>query len=163
MHTVITTSNAETAELGARLGRLLRPGDFIALVGELGAGKTQFAKGIATGLDVDADTPVTSPTYTILNIYQGRVPLYHFDLYRLESAEQVEELGFDEYFAGDGACVVEWAERLGDEVPAQALIVSFAHAGGDERSICFTPSGVRGRALLEHLFSLPPAPDSAGF
>ncbi|HJV64978.1 MAG TPA: tRNA (adenosine(37)-N6)-threonylcarbamoyltransferase complex ATPase subunit type 1 TsaE [Geomonas sp.] len=162
MVSVLTRSGAETVQLGERLGRLLRPGDFVALVGELGAGKTQFAKGVAVGLDVDADTPVTSPTYTILNIYQGRLPLYHFDLYRLEGAEEAEDLGFEEYFSGDGACLVEWAERLGDEVPSQALIVSFAHAGGDERSICFTPSGSRGEAILEQLFSKRPPAGSAG-
>lgn len=152
MFTVVTRNEAETIDLGARLGRLLAPGDFIALVGELGAGKTQFAKGVAVGLEVDPDTPITSPTYTILNIYDGRLPLYHFDLYRLANAEEVEDLGFDEYFSGDGACIVEWAERLADELPPQALTVSFAHAGIDERSISFAGSGPRAAALLDLLF-----------
>jgi len=152
MPTVVTKSGAETVELGQRVGRLLEPGDFIALVGELGAGKTQFTKGIAAGLEVDPGTPVTSPTYTILNIYQGRLALYHFDLYRLNGPEEVEELGFEEYFSGAGACVVEWAERLGEEAPAQLLTVSLSHAGDEERAISFTALGPRAAALLETLF-----------
>ena len=152
MQTVLTKSGAETVELGARLGRLLAPGDFIALVGELGAGKTQFAKGIALGLEVDPGTPVTSPTYTILNIYQGRLPLYHFDLYRLDGFEAVLDLGFEEYFYGAGACVVEWAERLGEEAPEQLLTVSLAHAGDEERSVSFAGSGTRAAELLEKMF-----------
>lgn len=152
MITVFTNSSTETIELGARLGRLLEPGDFVALEGELGAGKTQFAKGVAAGLEVDPATPVTSPTYTILNIYQGRLPLYHFDLYRLESPEDVENLGFDEYFTGAGACLVEWPERLGEEIPSQVVTVTFAHAGGDGRKISFSATGARAVALLSELF-----------
>ena len=151
MPSVVSKSGAETVELGAKLGRLLAPGDFIALLGELGAGKTQFAKGIAVGLEVDAGTPVTSPTYNILNIYQGRLPLYHFDLYRLHGAADIEELGFEEYFSGTGVCLVEWAERLGEEMPPQVLIVSLAHAGAEERIVSFTPQGPRAAALLKAL------------
>jgi tRNA threonylcarbamoyladenosine biosynthesis protein TsaE len=153
MPCVVTNSGAETVELGARLGRLLAPGDFIALVGELGAGKTQFAKGIAAGLEVDPGTPVTSPTYTILNIYQGRLPLYHFDLYRLHGPDEITELGFEEYFSGAGACVVEWSERLGEEMPAQVLTVSLAHAGDEGRTVSFAASGPRAAALLAALFT----------
>lgn len=151
MPCLVTKSGAETVELGARLGRLLAPGDFIALTGELGAGKTQFAKGIAAGLQVDPGTPVTSPTYTILNIYQGRLPLYHFDLYRLHGPEEIAELGFEEYFSGAGACVVEWAERLAEEMPAQVLTVSLSHAGAEGRTVCFAATGPRAAALLEAL------------
>ena len=151
MPCLVTGSGEETVALGARLGRLLAPGDFVALVGELGAGKTQFAKGIALGLQVAPDTPVTSPTYTILNIYQGRIPLYHFDLYRLHGPEEVAELGFEEYFSGSGACVVEWAERLGEEAPADLLTVTLCHAEAESREICFAASGARAGRLLEEL------------
>jgi tRNA threonylcarbamoyladenosine biosynthesis protein TsaE len=154
MKSVVTRSSEETVQLGAKLGRLLAPGDFIALEGELGAGKTQFTKGIAIGLQVDADTPVTSPTYTILNIYQGRLPLYHFDLYRLHGPEDIEELGFEEYFFGKGACVVEWAERLGGDLPAQVLTVSLSHVGVEERTVTFSAAGGRASALVAELFPL---------
>jgi tRNA threonylcarbamoyladenosine biosynthesis protein TsaE len=153
MESVVTRSEEETVALGARLGRLLAPGDCIALVGELGAGKTQFAKGIAIGLEVDPGTPVTSPTYTILNIYQGRIPLYHFDLYRLQGPEEVAELGFEEYFSGAGACVVEWAERLEDEAPVELLTVTLCHAEDDTRKISFAASGPRAAALLAQLLA----------
>ena len=149
---VVTRSGEETVALGERLGRLLAPGDFVALVGELGAGKTQFAKGVAAGLEVDPGIPVTSPTYTILNIYQGRIPLYHFDLYRLGGPEEIAELGFEEYFDGAGACVVEWAERLADEAPAELLTVTLRHAGGESRTVCFAGSGSRAAELLGKLF-----------
>ena len=151
MTCVVTRSGEETVALGARLGRLLAPGDFIALVGELGAGKTQFAKGIAVGLEVDPDTPVTSPTYTILNIYQGRIPLYHFDLYRLQGPEEVAELGFEEYFSGAGACVVEWAERLAEDAPVELLTVTLSHAEADTRKVSFAASGARAAELLAQL------------
>jgi len=157
MPSIVTTSGEETIALGSRLGRLLAPGDFVALVGELGAGKTQFAKGVAAGLGVEPDTPVTSPTYTILNIYQGRIPLYHFDLYRLQGPTEVEDLGFDEYFSGDGVCLVEWAERLGDEAPQELLTVTMNHAGAENRTVSFAASGKRATELLAALFLEEPA------
>ncbi len=152
MATVITRSAAETAALGRRVGELLQPGDFVILTGELGTGKTQFARGVALGLAVDPTLPVTSPTYTLMNVYRGRCPLYHFDLYRLAGDDDAAELGFAEYFHGDGVCLVEWAERLRAEMPAERLTVTIHHAGDDLRRLDFEASGDRYRELADMLF-----------
>lgn len=146
-----TNGPAETVALGARLGRLLDEGAFVALFGDLGAGKTQFAKGVAEGLEVDPGTPVTSPTYTILNVYQGRLPLYHFDLYRLQGAEEAESLGFEEYFYGTGVCIVEWSERLEGELPDNVISVTLSHVDEETRSVVFEASGSRAAELIARL------------
>ncbi|KAF0220221.1 MAG: hypothetical protein FD174_1460 [Geobacteraceae bacterium] len=153
MWKIVTHSAEETVRLGTKLGNLLCPGDFIALIGDLGSGKTQFAGGVAAGLAVDSSVHITSPTYTLLNVYAGRLPLYHFDLYRLAGDDDVAELGFAEYFYGDGACLVEWAERLCTEMPAERLEVSFFHEGIDERRLEFVPFGIRYDNLLQGLFN----------
>ncbi|GAM10668.1 tRNA threonylcarbamoyladenosine biosynthesis protein TsaE [Geobacter sp. OR-1] len=156
MKELISESNMSTFECGLKLGELLAPGDFVALVGELGAGKTQFVKGIAQGLCVSSDEPVCSPSYTILNIHQGRIPLYHFDLYRLADARQVSELGFDEYFFGTGAAVVEWADRLGSLLPQDNLTVFFNVESAERRKLCFQPTGSRSSELLRRLAAVLP-------
>jgi tRNA threonylcarbamoyladenosine biosynthesis protein TsaE len=143
---------AETFSIGARLGRLLEPGDFIALIGNLGAGKTQFVKGVAVGLGLTPEEPVTSPTYTLLNIHVGRFPLYHFDLYRLVSEDDIINLGFEEYVDSAGVCVVEWAERLGDLIPGEHLSVFLSVEDVDSRLIRFEPSGSRAEELVRRLF-----------
>jgi tRNA threonylcarbamoyladenosine biosynthesis protein TsaE len=153
MPVVNTNCPEETVALGISLARLLAPGDFIALTGDLGAGKTQFARGVASGLHVDPSIPITSPTYTLLNIYQGRLPLYHFDLYRLQGAQDVVDLGFDEYFYGEGVCLVEWAERLAGEIPREHLTICFSHSGDDTRILEFIPSGQRAEDILRNLFT----------
>ncbi len=152
MHTVLSRNTRETMELGERLGKLLLPGDFVALVGDLGAGKTHFVQGIALGAGVPADVCVSSPSYTLLNEYAGRLPLYHFDLYRLHGDADIAELGFEEYFYGRGACVVEWADRLVSELPEDHLLITFAYEGDTQRGITFHPGGSRYRALLRELF-----------
>ena len=141
MLSIITRNADETATLGMRLGRLLKAGDFIALIGELGSGKTRFVQGVAAGLEVGPGRPVTSPTYSLLHIHSGRLPLFHFDLYRLSGDEDVEQLGFAEYFYGDGVSIVEWADRLHMEMPAERLTITFSHLGEDERRIDFAPLG----------------------
>ena len=151
MLTVVSHSVAETVALGKRLGTLVGPGDFIALTGELGAGNTHFARGVAAGLGVDPAVPVTSPTYTILNIYGGRLPLYHFDLYRLAGDREEDELGFEEYFYGDGVCLVEWAERWPDLLPAERLTVFFDYRDDLGRSISLEPRGARYESLVNEL------------
>ncbi len=131
---MITKSAAETRALGEKLAGRLQPGDVLLLEGDLGAGKSELTRGIARGLGV-AET-VTSPSFTILNVYEsGRCPLYHFDWYRLESAEELYELGMDEYLGGDGIAVVEWPGRCPDAVPEGAVRIRMTAAGENERLI----------------------------
>ena len=151
MLSIITRNEGETAALGMRLGCLLKPGDFIALIGELGSGKTRFVQGVAAGLQVGSVRPVTSPTYSLLHIHSGRLPLYHFDLYRLSGDEDVEQLGFAEYFYGEGVSLVEWADRLRLEMPAERLSITFSYLGEDERLIDFAPAGGRYEDLIINL------------
>ena len=130
----VTNSAAETRALGERLASGLQPGDTVILEGELGAGKSELARGIAKGLGVTET--VTSPSFTILNVYEsGRCPLYHFDWYRLESEEELYELGMDEYLGGDGIAVVEWAERCPDAVPEDCIRIRLEATGEETRRI----------------------------
>ena len=116
-----TYSPEETLEIGKLLGENAAPGEVYALIGDLGAGKTVFTKGFAQGLGIEE--PVNSPTFTILQIYEeGRIPLYHFDVYRIEEPEEMEEVGFDEYIDGDGVCLIEWAGRIGDLLPPEVIV-----------------------------------------
>ncbi len=117
-----TYSPEETLEIGKLLGENAAPREVYALIGDLGAGKTVFTKGFAQGLGIEE--PVNSPTFTILQIYEeGRIPLYHFDVYRIEEPEEMEEVGFDEYIDGDGVCLIEWAGRIGDLLPPEVIVV----------------------------------------
>ena len=113
--TLFTAAEVQTQELGQRLGRLLCEPALILLQGDLGAGKSVLARGIARGLGVAPEIPITSPTFTLMNQYSARLPLYHFDLYRLSGPDDLIELGFDDFAAGDGVALVEWPERLEDE------------------------------------------------
>ena len=124
-----TDSPAETEEVGKRFGETLRKGDVVLLIGELGAGKTTFVRGVAKGTGSHA--PVASPTFQLVRIYPGRVQLAHVDLYRVENSAELRDLGLEE-LAGQGAVVVEWGERLeGDG----AALIEFEHLGGDRRLI----------------------------
>ncbi|MGC1456122.1 MAG: tRNA (adenosine(37)-N6)-threonylcarbamoyltransferase complex ATPase subunit type 1 TsaE [Nitrospirota bacterium] len=150
MFSVITASPEQTWEIGRLLGKLLDAGDTVCLYGDLGAGKTNFAYGIARGLDVQ-EQYITSPTFTFVNEYQGRVPLYHLDLYRLKGPDELENIGFDEYVGSDGVAVIEWAERAGDELPAESLSVYLSAVDEKSREIGFLPEGERYEELLEGL------------
>ena len=135
-----TNSPAETRALGCRLAALLCPGDVLLLLGDLGAGKSELTRGIARGLGVTS--PVASPSFTILNVYdEGRIPLYHFDWYRLNSAEELFEMGMDEYLGGDGVAVVEWPSRCPEAVPETYLEVRIDSVGENAREIILTPRG----------------------
>ena len=122
MQTVISNSPEQTKTIGRILARSLRTGRSIALIGELGAGKTQFVKGFASGLGIHEDE-VVSPSFGLINEYEGDTKLYHVDLYRLTSSEEIETLGLSDYIRGDGICVIEWADRLGDDLTLLDLIV----------------------------------------
>jgi tRNA threonylcarbamoyladenosine biosynthesis protein TsaE len=138
---ISTRSPAETRRLAATLGRLARPGDVIALVGELGAGKTTFVTGLAEGLEVPRETRVQSPTFTLVNEYQGRLPLYHIDLYRIADAEELDELGLHEYLGGVGLCAVEWFDRFAEVAPPSYLEVRLELKGERGRRLTATPRG----------------------
>jgi tRNA threonylcarbamoyladenosine biosynthesis protein TsaE len=131
----LTGSAEETEEAGARLGRLLKPGDVVALSGPLGAGKTVFVKGLARGLGIDPKIPVTSPTFILVHEYPGPVPLYHFDFYRLARAEDVAGVGFDDYLEADGVCAIEWADKFPGLFGGDAVRITFALASESSRRI----------------------------
>ena len=117
-----SNSPEETFRVGRMLAEDAQAGEVYALVGDLGVGKTVFTKGFAEGLDIDES--VNSPTFTILQIYEeGRLPLYHFDVYRIEEPEEMEEVGFDEYIDGDGVCLIEWAGRIEELLPEDVILV----------------------------------------
>ncbi len=116
-----THSERETEQIGERLARVLRAGDVVAMSGDLGAGKTVLIRGLARGLGVTAR--VTSPTYTIVNEYEGRLPLFHFDMYRLAGAEELYDIGWDDYLKRGGVCAVEWSERAEGLLPEHCIRV----------------------------------------
>jgi len=131
-----TNGADETFELGRALGGTLRGGDFVALIGALGAGKTQLVKGIAAGLEVADDEPVVSPTFVLVREYAGRLKLYHIDAYRLGSAEDLWALGVEEMMSDSPAVVVlEWADRAPEIVPSRACRIDLEHAGPTHRRI----------------------------
>ena len=129
-----THSEQETIEAGAEVGKKLRAGDIIACYGELGSGKTRFLKGVCSALGVHEH--ITSPTFTIINEYHGSLPVYHFDFYRISTAAEIQELGLEEYFYGNGVCLIEWAEHITNLLPGRHYDVRFELGSTDqERSI----------------------------
>jgi len=146
---LFSASPEATFELGRKLGAILEKGLFIALKGELGGGKTCFTRGIVAGAAPESSHLVASPTFAIMNEYPGPAPLYHFDFYRLVNGHEIIELGFEEYFHGQGVCIVEWSDRLGDLLPADRLEITFVNAGDDRRQITIEASGTGSLALLQ--------------
>lgn len=153
----VTRSAEETIALGRRLGELLDEGDVLVLTGDLGAGKTQLTKGIAAGMGVEDD--VTSPTFTIQMVYEGReLPLYHFDLYRLEDPDQLDDTGLFDVLGGDGPCVIEWGEQFAEQLGDERLDVYLTRmddeaAPGEEpaRRVSFVPHGVRACSIVQNI------------
>ena len=137
---MLTQSPGQTRAFGERLARDLRPGDVVCLWGDLGAGKSELTRGVATGLGVAG--PVTSPSFTIMNVYEdGRLPLYHFDWYRLESSEELYEMGMDEYLTGSGVSVIEWPGVCPDAIPDTRLDITLTPLDDTSREITLTPRG----------------------
>jgi len=137
----LTRSTDETLELAGTVGELLRAGDVVSLVGDLGAGKTVFARGVARALGVTE--PVVSPSFTIVREYDGRMPLVHVDVYRLDHLQELHDLGFDDLIGSDAVTVVEWGDRVGALLPADRLDVHLEPgAGDDDRSVSLEASGV---------------------
>lgn len=127
----VTASAEETRSLGRRIGERLQAGDVLALEGDLGAGKTTFSQGVAHGLGIRE--PIDSPTFTLIKEYEGRIPFYHMDVYRLEDVE--EELGWDEYFYGEGATLVEWAGRIRHWLPERTVWITLTLESHGKRRI----------------------------
>lgn len=114
-----TNSPEETFEVGRKLGQTAKPGEIYMLNGDLGVGKTVFTQGVAAGLGITEH--ISSPTFTIVQVYEsGRLPFYHFDVYRIGDVEEMDEIGYEDYFLGNGLCIVEWAERIKELIPAEA-------------------------------------------
>jgi tRNA threonylcarbamoyladenosine biosynthesis protein TsaE len=148
---VVSHSPTQTRNWGKRLGRLMRGGEIVGLTGELGSGKTCFARGVAEGLDVGKEAWIRSPTFTLINEYDGRLPMYHIDLYRIGNARELEELNLREYLFSGGVSVVEWFENLPEGEADEWLQINFEHAGVTERKLTFTAYGQLYQELLKGL------------
>jgi tRNA threonylcarbamoyladenosine biosynthesis protein TsaE len=149
---IITTRGPnQTKWWGERLGKCLQKGDIVCLIGGLGVGKTLFGQGVAKGLEV-VDEYVTSPTFLMLREYhKARLPLFHFDLYRLESITELYDLGYEEYFFGDGVTIIEWAEKIEELIPTEYLRVEINWIDENTREINFIPYGEHYQEIIYNL------------
>lgn len=147
-----TTSPEQTRRFGRALGEALTPGGFVGFEGQLGSGKTVAIQGAAEGLGYDGY--VTSPTFVIVNEYEGRVPILHVDLYRIVDSRELEDIGYREIFFGDGVALVEWADRAPELLPPDRIRVRIDIEGPDERAFSVSATGAGGAELLERLTEL---------
>ncbi|MEF2950498.1 MAG: tRNA (adenosine(37)-N6)-threonylcarbamoyltransferase complex ATPase subunit type 1 TsaE [Oscillospiraceae bacterium] len=137
----VSHSTQETEQFGEEVAKSLRGGDVLAFTGSLGMGKTAFTRGLARGLGCRGR--VTSPTFTIVNEYDGKTPLFHFDMYRLGSSDELFDIGWDDYLARGGVCAVEWSERVSDALPEDTIYVDIARGEEDENTRTITVTGGR--------------------
>ena len=144
-----TTSPEDTRRFGRALGASLEAGDFVGLTGTLGSGKTVVVQGAAQGLGYEGY--VTSPTFVLVNEYEGRVPVLHVDLYRIADSRELDDIGYREIFFGDGVSLVEWADRAPEMLPSDGLRIEIEIDGPSERAFVVTALGERGRGLLQRL------------
>lgn len=149
--TYVTSADHETLRLGRELGGLLSGGDVVALAGELGSGKTCFAKGVALGLDVPSHVVVTSPSFALLNEYEGRVAFYHLDVYRLDDLADFLSAGLEEYFYEGGVAAVEWGDRWPEVLPPWALIVHLDILDEERRKVTLSARHPRSAGILKQL------------
>jgi len=148
---VQTKGPDQTQKLGRIFGEMLAQGSVVALMGDLGSGKTVLAKGIAQGLGMEDEREVTSPSFVLVNEYQGRVPVYHVDLYRLQRASEVEDLGWEELIFGPGVTIVEWAEKVPSLLPEERIEVHLHWVSPEERKLVFVGKGRAAKNLVNSL------------
>lgn len=141
-------NDKETREIGFKLGKLLKPGSIVCLIGDLGAGKTTMTQSLAEALEVD--DYITSPTFTIVNEYEGKMPLYHFDVYRIGCSEEMYDIGFDEYINGEGVCIIEWANIIEDILPDDYLKIELKYKDMG-REMKLIPYGEEYEKIVEEL------------
>ena len=141
-------NDKETREIGFKLGKLLKPGSIVCLIGDLGAGKTTMTQSLAEALEVD--DYITSPTFTIVNEYEGKMPLYHFDVYRIGCSEEMYDIGFDEYINGEGVCIIEWANIIEDILPDDYLKIELKYKDMS-REMILNPVGEKYEKIVEEL------------
>ena len=147
---IISHTPPETEHIGSLLGEMLTTGDIIALAGELGTGKTTFVRGMAHGMGI-AGAEVASPSFTLVNEYEGPLSLYHLDLYRLEDEQELLGIDYDDYIRGDGVAVIEWADRIPQAVPRESLWVRLQYLDAGRREIVFQAQGDRYEKIIEEL------------
>ena len=143
-----THSSEETEKLGYETGLKAKAGDIFCLSGDLGVGKTVFTKGFAKGLGIDED--ITSPTFTIVNEYEGKMPLYHFDVYRIGSSDEMYDIGYEEYINGEGVCIIEWANLIEDILPDEYLHIELKYKDMS-REMILNPVGEKYEKIVEEL------------
>jgi tRNA threonylcarbamoyladenosine biosynthesis protein TsaE len=146
-----TQSGKETIQFGKQIGKRLQSGDVVALIGELGAGKTHLIKGLAQGIGVERPNYITSPSFTLIHEYEGRIPFYHIDLYRLATEEEGEALGLEEYLGGKGVTAIEWADKIPSLLPKELLRVHLRYLEIHTRSIHILGKGTRYEDLVKKL------------
>lgn len=149
---ILTRNEKETLDLGRGMGKYLKIGDVVALVGELGSGKTILVKGIARGLKIqDAQYIVNSPSFALIKEYPGKINLFHFDFYRLRTIEEIEELGWEEYLDKEGILVIEWADKMGGLLPQDCLRIELEIVSETKRRIKLISKGERYKGLIQKL------------
>ena len=146
-----TSSGEETINLGLRLGTLLNEGDIVALAGDLGSGKTWFTKGVALGLEISSDTVITSPSFSLMNEYQGRCAFFHMDVYRLENVSDFINAGLDEYLYGNGVTVMEWADRWPEVLPEKSIKIQLVILDECSREITLTALHPKALRILKQI------------